>query len=97
MGLGVLEQTAWLFAREHESVYMRREQNNGVWQLHVYGPGEQATAHQFGDAAALSRFQESLERNLLASGFHLQARAERRSGHDRRSRVRPSTRDRRRD
>jgi hypothetical protein len=96
MGLGIIEQNAWLFARENESVYMQVEQPGTEWRLLVLGPGRASASYSFFEPDGLVRFRESFERELLASGFRLQATAERRGGRDRRGRPRADTRDRRR-
>ena len=92
----VLDRTTWLFTRDHESIYMQLERRDDGWRFVLYGPGEAWRAHDFSHHEALMAFHASLERDLLAAGFQLQAVTERRSGEDRRQVPRDGSIDRRR-
>ena len=92
----VLNRTAWLFTRDHESIYVQLERSDGGWRLFVNGPAEACKTYDFADGDALVSFHESIEKHLLNAGFRLQAVAERRSGGDRRREGRAGSKDRRR-
>jgi hypothetical protein len=93
-----MQQTAWLFTREGESVRLEVEVQDGSAgaQLFVSGPGEVSNAYDFDDERSLEGFRTTYERDLLERGFRLQAVAERRGGTDRRTDSRPGVRERRR-
>jgi hypothetical protein len=91
----VLDRTAWLFTREHESIHIQLEPSGDGWLVVVLGPGEASRSLEFADAEALVAFHESFERDLLEAGYRLQAVAERRTGGDRRNERRGGSERRR--
>lgn len=72
---------AWLYVRGDESIRVTRLPT-GVTLL-VFGPLSAEHSHQFDSEATLKEFWHWYEQHLLAEGFVLQERVERRSAGDR--------------
>jgi hypothetical protein len=73
-----MEQTAWLFTKDDESVRLEiRDVAEGV-QLVIEGPGETSSHFDFPPGTAVDSFRRDYENKLLADGYHLQAVSERR-------------------
>jgi hypothetical protein len=58
-----------LFARGDESV--RITSHARTLTIHVFGPGRLQKSHDFGTADTLGKFRESLEQQMLSSGWTL--------------------------
>ena len=80
----VLEQFAWLYTRGDESVYMRVEGQGDGFRVIVNGPGWAHSTYDFDGIEPLRTFISDYQQQLVANAFQLQAKAERRSGNDRR-------------
>ena len=91
-----LDQFAWLYTRGDESVYMRIEEHGDGFRVIVNGPGWAHASYDFAEPQALEAFTTEYQQQLRSNAFQLQAKAERRSGGERRRGDQPAVDDRRR-
>jgi DNA-binding response OmpR family regulator len=92
----VRRDRTWLYSRGTRSVLISRIAVPGPnARLHVFGPGQALAVYDCTDWAECMARQSAIERSLMAEGYQLLA-TERRSGQERRTRVRDVP-DRRRD
>ena len=78
-----MEQTAWLFTKDQESVRLElRTTTEGV-QLSIDGPGVATSSYDFPPGTAVDSFRREYEQKLLGDGYRLQAVSERRVSEDR--------------
>lgn len=74
-----MEQTAWLFTRNDDSVRLEvRATPEGV-QLVIEGPGEATSRFDFPPETSVDAFRRDYEQKLLDEGYRLQVVAERRA------------------
>ena len=90
-----VQRTALLYTKDQHAVRLEVLESAGVLRLIVFGPGTAYHAFDFPNGKSLTEYQTTYERELLESGFQLQAIAERRRSADRRARPRDD-KDRRR-
>ena len=89
--------STWLYARGAESVRIEVRELGHALQLVVSGPGARQAAYDFADAASLFEHHAGQEAHLLTQGFCLERfSTDRRSGKDRRRKLRTNTSERRR-
>ena len=73
-----MEQTAWLFTREDDSVRLEvRSTGEGV-QLVIEGPGARISRYEFPAGTAVEGFRSDYQDKLLSDGYRLQVVSERR-------------------
>lgn len=84
----IVMETSWLFIRRHETVRVFRP--GPAWlQVAIEGPGHRRSVLRFTSEAELQDFQARHEQQLMDDGWHLAGRnVDRRSGSDRRTRIR---------
>ena len=87
----IVQRTASLYTKEGQAVRLEVQEGPGVLRIIVYGPGNAYRTFDFPDGESLMEYQLTYERELLDGGFQLQARAERRSGAERRATPRGDT------
>ena len=80
-----MQQTAWLFTKEQESVRLELHSGPDGVQLRIEGPGEAMSNYDFPPGTAVNSFRGEYEKRLLADGYHLQAMSERRVDEKRRA------------
>ena len=78
-----MEQTAWLFTKDEDSVRLELRSTPEAVQLVIDGPGAMTSTYDFPPGTAVSRFRDEYEKTLLADGYRLQVVSERRSEGDR--------------
>jgi hypothetical protein len=89
----VLNQFAWLFTRDEESVRLEIYERGEGFRLIINGPGPVQVAHEFDTMSSLMIFVTNYQEQLRANNYKLQASAERRGNSERRQR--PGGSDRR--
>jgi hypothetical protein len=75
-----LDQFAWLFTRDEESVRLQIHEQGEAFRLVVNGPGHAQVTHDFDTMSSLMIFVTNYQEQLRANNFKLQASAERRGG-----------------
>ena len=80
-----MQQTAWLFTKDEDSVRLELHSGPDGVQLRIEGPGEALSSYDFPPGTAVESFRSDYEKRLLQDGYHLQAVSERRLDGKRRS------------
>ena len=75
-----MQQMAWLFTKNQQSVRIEVRSSPAGVQLLIEGPGAATSVHDFPPGTSVERFREDYERKLLTDGYRLQVVAERRGG-----------------
>jgi hypothetical protein len=74
-----LNQFAWLYTRDDESVRLQIHEQGEGFRLVINGPGAAQASHEFDSMSSLMIFVTNYQEQLRGNNFKLQASAERRS------------------
>ena len=73
-----LQQYAWLYIREDQSVYVRVEHEGDMLRVTIDGPKWAHATYDFHRTDAMDTFLNAHRARLESSGYQLHAKAERR-------------------